>query len=63
MEYEGRVVFAEVKIKRKYKSYLVNPWVMYRLDGIPNDSLIEEEVDPYKPDKTLLSIFSVEGAE
>ena len=63
MEYEGKVVFAEVRIKRKFKSYLVNPWVFYRLDGRPNDSLIEEEVDPYNPDKTLQSIFSIESEE
>ncbi|MEK4463537.1 hypothetical protein MHB56_15045 [Paenibacillus sp. FSL H8-0315] len=63
MIYDGKAVLAEVKILRKYKSYLINPWVFYRLDGRPNDGLIEEEVDPYQPEKTLRSIFSLKDKE
>jgi hypothetical protein len=59
LEYDGQVVLAEVKIKRgKKKSYLVNPWVFYRMKIAPNDSLIGQEVNPHRPDATLLSIFS-----
>lgn len=55
---DGKPVLAEIKVLSK-RSYLVNPWVLYRLDSKPNDSLIGQTVDPAEPDKTLRSIFEV----
>ncbi|RUS47614.1 replication/maintenance protein RepL [Cohnella sp. AR92] len=63
MEYGGKVVLAEIRKKRQQKSYLVNPWIFYRMDGIPNDDLLDEKLNPYKPDATLLSIFSSDNAK
>jgi hypothetical protein len=55
---DNKGVFAEVKVLGK-RSYLVNPWVLTRLDVAPNDSLIGQEINPIEPDKTLRSIFSI----
>jgi hypothetical protein len=41
------------------ESFLVNPWVFYRLKIAPTDNLVSKEVNYDKPDATLLSIFSV----
>lgn len=56
--FDGKALLAEVKVLGS-RSYIVNPWVFYRLEVEPNDNLLRGEVDPYYPDITLRSIFSV----
>jgi hypothetical protein len=56
--FDGKAILAEVKVLGS-RSYLINPWIFYRLQNAPNDELIKKEVDPLYPDKTLRSIFSV----